>query len=106
LDEGEDEVGDMFDFGGAKMDFFKIRARQILIEQASPENYNYNEDFNIEMAYEGKPLPMKLCYQQLKNIMRRPAQSLGNNLTSGEQPGYLKTTFSCQRNAAPNSQVV
>jgi hypothetical protein len=95
----------VLDFGGAKMDFFKQRARQILIDQALPENFNYYQEMNLDMAYDGKPLPMKLCYQQLRNIMRRPVQTLGTGVSSGEQPGYMKPTFSAQRNAAPNSQV-
>ncbi len=53
-----------FDFGAAKMDYFKQRARQILIEQSSNDDYQYEygQEYVNEMAYEGKPLPLKLCY--------------------------------------------
>ena len=34
-----DEDDGSFDFGAAKMDFFKRRARQILVEQANPDDY-------------------------------------------------------------------
>lgn len=30
------------------------------------------------MAYDGKPLPLKLCFQSLKNLMKRPAMSYGH----------------------------
>lgn len=70
----QDEDDGTFDFGAAKMEFFKKRARQILIENAIPEDfqYEYGEENsnglgqlpkdNDELAYEGGPLPMKICY--------------------------------------------
>jgi len=30
-----------------------------------------------EYLYEGKPLQLKLCYQQLKNLIKRPAADIG-----------------------------
>ena len=46
------------------MEYFKQRARQILIDQAQPEDYQYSygQDFADELAYEGVPMPLKLCY--------------------------------------------
>ncbi len=85
------------------MEYFKQRARQILIEQSQPEDYQYQygEDFADEMAYEGVPMPLKLCYQNLKNVLKRPAANYG--LTGNDTvPGYLKPTFSTQRNAHAN----
>lgn len=51
----EPEEDEVFDFGKAKMDFFKQRARQILIE----EQVDSSSD---QMAYEGQPLQLKICY--------------------------------------------
>lgn len=53
-----------FDFGKAKMDFFKQRARQILVEAVSQEQVvqRYPDEEPDEYAYEGKPLALKLCY--------------------------------------------
>ena len=61
------------------MEYFKQRARQILIEQALPEDfqYNYGQDLADEMAYDGKPMPLRLCFQNLKNILKRPAANFG-----------------------------
>ena len=42
---GEDEEEDNFDFGRAKMDFFKKRAREILTNES-------------ELEYEGVPMPV------------------------------------------------
>lgn len=46
------------------MEYFKQRARQILIEQALPEDfqYKYGQDYADEMAYEGTPMSLKLCF--------------------------------------------
>ena len=53
------------------------------------------------MAYEGVPMPLKLCYQNLKNLLKRPAANYG--LTGNDtMPGYLKPTFSTQRSNRAN----
>lgn len=51
----------MFDFGKAKMEFFKQRARQILID--SHMDPGHPEDLEDEYLYEGKALSLKICYQ-------------------------------------------
>lgn len=88
------------------MDFFKQRARQILIEEVNPEDfqYEYEQEFVDEMAYDGKPLPLKLCYQQLKNILRRPLPNVGK--ASETVPGYMKMTFATSRTVAANSKLL
>lgn len=54
------------------------------------------------MAYEGVPMPLKLCYQNLKNLLKRPAANYG--LSANDQmPGYLKPTFTTQRNTRGNA---
>ena len=94
-----------FDFGKAKMDFFKQRARQILVESGSYEqNMPYYEGSNPgEYAYEGKPLSLKLCYQQLQNVIKRPVASVG--VSDGDKPNYMKMTFAMSRSCAPNSKL-
>jgi len=56
------------------------------------------------MAYDGQPLPLKLCYQQLKNILRRPLPDLGK--ATDAVPGYMKMTFATSRNVAANSKLL
>ena len=60
-DKDEEDEEDSFDFGKAKMEFFKQRARQILVEQYDV-NYGPSDPDN-EFAYEGQPLPLKMCFQ-------------------------------------------
>lgn len=86
---------DIFDFGKAKMEFFKQRARQILVEPQSTMEEEY--------LYDGNALPLKLCYQQLKNLIKRPAPNVGQ---TQEKPGYMKMTFSMSRSVAPNSKIL
>ena len=50
------------------MEFFKQRARQILMDVPS-----YGYTLEDEYSYDGKPMPLKFCYQQLKNLIKRPA---------------------------------
>lgn len=57
-----------------------------------------------EYAYEGKPLQLKLCYQQLKNLIKRPAASYGQG--DAEKPNYMKMTFAMSRSVAPNSKIL
>lgn len=89
------------------MSFFKERARQILIEQSTNDDYQYEygDEGASEMAYEGQPLPLKLCYQQIKNILKRPAMNYGH-AGQEEQPNYMKHTFATQRNQAANSNLL
>ena len=88
---------DLFDFGRAKMEFFKTRARQILFDDMP----GYQSEDNI--AYEGEPLPLKMCYNQLKNLIKRPAVNYGS---AQEKPNYMKMTFAMSRSCAPNSKIL
>ena len=90
------------------MDYFKRRARQILIDQANPEDFHYDygqEGPADEMAYDGAPLPLKICYQQMKNLMKRPAMSYGH-AGKDEVPNYMKLTFSASKNVHANSSLL
>ena len=71
-DEGE------FDFGQAKMDFFKKRARDILM----------NESF---MEYEGAPMPLSGAYKSLKHAIKNPSIMYSR---VADKPNYMKMTFS------------
>mgnify|MGYP003344165061 FL=1 len=54
-DDAPDLVHDdseVFDFGKAKMEFFKQRARQILVDDAIVDQ-DYGDPAKSEMAYEG-----------------------------------------------------
>lgn len=81
------------------MEFFKQRARQILVEPLLGMHYNLEEEY----LYEGNALPLKLCYQQLKNLIKRPAPNIGQSL---EKPNYMKMTFAMSRSVAPNSKIL
>ena len=83
------------------MDFFKQRARQILVDSFDA-GFRARDD-DDEFAYEGQPLPLKMCYQQLKNLIKRPAVNYGS---SSEKPGYMKMTFAMSRSCAPNSKIL
>ena len=99
----ESEVGDddeVFDYGKARMDFFKQRARQILIDVPLASHGRQLED---EYLYEGNPMQLKLCYQQLKNLIKRPANNVGQ---TQEKPNYMKMTFAMSRSVAPNSKIL
>ena len=64
----------------------------------------YPGDEPDEYAYDGKPLALKLCYQQLKNLIKRPAVGYGQS--EGEKPNYMKMTFAMSRSCAPNSKIL
>lgn len=86
-EENEDEneaVDEDFDFGKAKLDYFKSRARDILTDENDVE-------------YDGNPLSLNMCYKNLKNALRKPV--VVHNTGSDTKPGYLKMTFSMCRNA-------
>ena len=53
--------------------------------------------------YDGKPMQLKFCYQQLKNCIKRPANSVGH---TQEKPNYMKMTFAMSRSVAPNSKIL
>ena len=57
--EGEEDEDDNFDFGKAKMDFFKKRSREILM----------NEN---DLEYTGKPYKLDQAYKNLKNALKNP----------------------------------
>lgn len=57
------------------------------------------------MAYEGQPLPLKLCYANMKNLLKRPAMSYGH-AGSEEQPSYMKMTFAASKSVSANSKVL
>ncbi|CDW73960.1 leucine rich repeat family protein [Stylonychia lemnae] len=88
-DIGEDEEEDLemqdenFDFGKAKLDYFKSRAREILLNDKDQE---YDNSISLNM-----------CYKNLKNQLRNPV--VVHNTGSDTKPGYLKMTFSMCRNA-------
>ena len=81
------------------MDYFKRRARQILIEQTESSRYEDCE----QKLYDGQPIQLKICYQQLKNIIKRPAVSYC--ATSTEKPHYMKGTFAISRSVVPEAKV-
>ena len=56
-----------------------------------------------EYLYEGKALGLKLCYQQLKNVIKRPAANIGQ---TQEKPNYMKMTFAMSRSVAPTSKIL
>jgi len=79
----DDEDDEEFDFGRAKMDFFKKRAREILMN-------------DTEMEYEGNPMPLNNAYKNLKHAVKNPSvvySKLEN------KPNYMKMTFSMGRQA-------
>ena len=79
-----DEDDPNFDFGKAKMDYFKKRAKEILLSEAQYE-------------YEGNPVQLPRAYKNLKSILRNPV--VVHASTSDQRPHYLKMTFSMCRNA-------
>lgn len=79
----EEDDDDEFDFGRAKMDFFKKRAREILTADA-------------DLEYEGNPMPLGGAYKNLKHAIKNPSivyTKLEN------KPNYMKMTFSMGRQA-------
>lgn len=78
------------------MDFFKQRARQILLRDSAVPG---EENFVI-----GKPLSLKNSYQSLKNAMKRPTVSYSN--AEGNNKGYMKMTFAMSRSVAPGSKIL
>mmetsp|Transcript_20055 Transcript_20055/g.14762 ORF Transcript_20055/g.14762 Transcript_20055/m.14762 type:complete len:163 (+) Transcript_20055:490-978(+) len=75
-----------FDFGRAKMDFFKKRAKEILLEKNSEEEEEPTGQLSLANAY-----------KNLKAALRNPV--VIHATTSDEKPHYMKMTFSMCRNA-------
>lgn len=73
------------------MDYFKRRAREILlgdalIESGTQVNYNANYSLSLNNAY-----------KNLKSLMNNPVIVHGN--TTGTKPNYMKMTFATCRQA-------
>lgn len=66
----------------AKMEFFKKRAREILM------------DDEHEVLYEGNPMPIGAAYKNLKHQVKNPS-TVSARLE--KKPGYMKMTFSVGR---------
>lgn len=79
----EEEMDANFDFGKAKMDYFKQRAKDILMNES-------------EIEYEGNAMQLGACFKNLKNAIRNPIVVHGG---SEKKPHYLKMTFSTCRAA-------
>ena len=55
MDPDELDIDDEnFDFGKAKLDYFKSRARDILLN-------------DNDLEYDGNPISLNMCYKNLKN---------------------------------------
>jgi hypothetical protein len=65
------------------MDFFKKRAREILMNEQ-------------EMEYEGVPMPLSGAYKNLKHAIKNPAVVYTK---MENKPHYMKMTFSQGRQA-------
>jgi hypothetical protein len=87
MDEDEDdedaEMDPNFDFGKAKMDYFKQRAKDILM----------NED---DLEYEGNAMQLNMCFKNLKNAIKNPVVV---HAGTEHKPNYWKMTFSTCRAA-------
>jgi len=81
--ETEQEDESNFDFGRAKMDYFKQRAKDILMNE-------------VDIEYEGNAVQLGVCFKNLKNAIRNPVVVHGG---SEKKPHYLKMTFSTCRAA-------
>ena len=80
-DDADDD--EEFDFGRAKMDFFKKRARDILMGEQ-------------DMEYEGNPMPLGGAYKNLKHAIKNPSVVYTK---MENKPHYMKMTFSMGRQA-------
>jgi hypothetical protein len=60
------------------MDFFKKRAREILMN-------------DNEIEYDGNPMPLSGAYKSLKHAVKNPSTIYTKMET---KPGYMKMTFS------------
>lgn len=89
-DKTQAEEDEDFDFGKAKMDFFKKRAREILMNES-------------EMEYEGNPMPLSNAYKSLKHSVKNPSTVYTKLET---KPHYMKMTFSMGRQAPAGGKYV
>jgi hypothetical protein len=84
MDEEEgSEMDPNFDFGKAKMDYFKQRAKDILMSEE-------------DLEYEGNAMQLNMCFKNLKNAIKNPVVV---HAGSEHKPNYLKMTFSTCRAA-------
>jgi len=63
------------------MDFFKKRAREILMNEA-------------DMEYDGIPMPLSNAYKNLKHNVKNPSTVYSKH---EGKPNYMKMTFSMGR---------
>lgn len=84
VDEEEDA-----DFGAEKMNYFKKRARDILM----------NDE---EMEYEGAPMPLGNAYKALKHAVKNPSVTYTH---TSDKPHHMKMTF-CMGRQAPAGQKI
>lgn len=73
------------------MEFFKKRAREILLEE---EN---------DLMYEGVPMPLGTAYKSLKHIIKNPTTVYSKN---EKKPGYMKMTFTQGRHAPAGGKYI
>ena len=90
VQEIAEQVDDEFDFGKAKMDFFKKRAREILTDEA-------------ELEYEGNPMPLAGAYKNLKHAVKNPTEGVSR---LDNKPHYMKMTFSQGRQAPAGGRLM
>jgi hypothetical protein len=72
------------------MDFFKKRAREILMN-------------DIEMEYEGVPMPLGGAYKSLKHAVKNPSIAYAKEES---KPNYMKMTFSMGRQAPAGAKLM
>ena len=74
----------------SKMDFFKKRAREILMN-------------DTEMEYEGVPMPLGGAYKSLKHAVKNPSIAYAKEES---KPNYMKMTFSMGRQAPAGAKLM
>lgn len=81
----EPQGDELFDYGKARMDYFKKKAREILLDDQEFDN-EPQEDFNT--------ISLSNAYKNLKNAIKNPVvvYSYPEN-----KPNYMKMTFSMSR---------
>ena len=71
------------DFGAEKMNYFKKRARDILMSEE-------------ELEYEGAPMPLGNAYKALKHAVKNPSVTYTH---TSDKPHHMKMTFCMGRHA-------
>ena len=89
-DDFEEQLDANFDFGRAKMDYFKQRAKDILMS-------------DTDLEYDGTAMQLGMCFKSLKNAIRNPLVVHGG---SENKPHYLKMTFSTCRAAVNGDKYI